>query len=138
MPIELNSNRVAPTAGEATDSQRTGSMGENAVIRVPVGTMITNVATEEVIGDLTEHGQRLLVARGGDGGRVRVGGHVVARGGPPKRRGPRREGEGREDEQCCDYLMTTHVACSQLSARWNTVTLEREAHGMTCRWMGMW
>jgi len=52
--------------------QRTGSMGEDALIRVPVGTMITNVATEEVIGDLTAHGDRLLVARGGDGGRGNI------------------------------------------------------------------
>ena len=35
---------------------------------MPVGTVVINVATDEIIGDLTEHGQRLLVAQGGDGG----------------------------------------------------------------------
>jgi GTPase len=35
---------------------------------VPVGTMVTNVDTDEVIGDLTNHGQRMLVAQGGKGG----------------------------------------------------------------------
>jgi GTP-binding protein len=35
---------------------------------VPVGTVVTNVDTDEVIGDLTRHGQRLLVAQGGKGG----------------------------------------------------------------------
>jgi GTP-binding protein len=45
-----------------------GKGGEDTTIRVPVGTMITNVDTDETIGDLTAHGQRLLVAQGGKGG----------------------------------------------------------------------
>lgn len=49
-------------------SQMYGKGGEDTVIRVPVGTMITNVDTDEVIGDLTSHGQRMLVAQGGKGG----------------------------------------------------------------------
>ena len=35
---------------------------------LPVGTVVINVATDEVIGDLTGHGERLLVAHGGKGG----------------------------------------------------------------------
>jgi GTP-binding protein len=35
---------------------------------VPIGTVVTNVDTDETIGDLTKHGQRLLVAEGGKGG----------------------------------------------------------------------
>jgi GTP-binding protein len=49
-------------------SQMYGKGGEDATIRVPVGTMITNIDTDEVIGDLTAHGQRMLVAQGGKGG----------------------------------------------------------------------
>jgi GTP-binding protein len=49
-------------------SQMYGKGGEDTVIRVPVGTMVTNVDTDEVIGDLTSHGQRMLVAQGGKGG----------------------------------------------------------------------
>ena len=49
-------------------SQMYGKGGEDTMIRVPVGTMITNVDTDEVIGDLTSHGQRMLVAQGGKGG----------------------------------------------------------------------
>jgi GTP-binding protein len=52
--------------------QMTGPGGEDEVIRVPVGTSVVNVSTEEEIGDLTAHGQRLLVARGGDGGRGNI------------------------------------------------------------------
>lgn len=49
-------------------SQMYGKAGEDKTITVPVGTVVHNVDTDEVIGDLTEHGQRLLVAKGGVGG----------------------------------------------------------------------
>jgi GTP-binding protein len=49
-------------------SQMYGKGGEDTVVRVPVGTMVTNVDTDEMIGDLTGHGQRMLVAQGGKGG----------------------------------------------------------------------
>lgn len=43
----------------------TGRRGEDARIRVPVGTAVIDEDTLESIGDLTEAGQELLVARGG-------------------------------------------------------------------------
>jgi GTPase len=49
-------------------SQKYGKKGEDVVIRVPVGTVVTHLDTDEVIGDLTEHGMRLKVAQGGRGG----------------------------------------------------------------------
>ncbi|KRA53163.1 GTPase Obg [Pseudoxanthomonas sp. Root65] len=48
--------------------QMYGKAGEDLTITVPVGTVVTNVSTDEVIGDLTQHGDRLLVAKGGKGG----------------------------------------------------------------------
>ncbi|ALN85220.1 GTPase ObgE [Lysobacter capsici] len=48
--------------------QAYGKGGEDMVIVVPVGTVVTNVETDEVIGDLVAHGDRLLVAHGGKGG----------------------------------------------------------------------
>ncbi|MGH8032454.1 MAG: GTPase ObgE [Luteimonas sp.] len=48
--------------------QRYGKGGGDQVIVVPVGTVVTNIDTDEVIGDLTRHGDRLLVANGGKGG----------------------------------------------------------------------
>jgi GTP-binding protein len=49
-------------------SQMYGKGADDVDVRVPVGTVITNVDTDEVIGDLTAHGQRLKVAQGGRGG----------------------------------------------------------------------
>ncbi|SDR77590.1 GTP-binding protein [Halopseudomonas xinjiangensis] len=43
----------------------TGAKGEDMVLLVPVGTTIVDAGTQEIIGDLTEPGQRLLVAQGG-------------------------------------------------------------------------
>jgi GTP-binding protein len=49
-------------------SDRYGKGGEDLLVRVPIGTVVTNVATDEVIGDLTRDGERLKVAQGGKGG----------------------------------------------------------------------
>jgi GTP-binding protein len=45
-----------------------GKGAEDIVLRMPVGTVITNVATDEVIADLTRHEQTVLLAKGGSGG----------------------------------------------------------------------
>jgi GTP-binding protein len=48
--------------------QRTGKDGDDIVLRVPVGTEILEEDQETVIADLTEVGQRVLLAKGGNGG----------------------------------------------------------------------
>ena len=45
-----------------------GKGGEDLVIRVPVGTVFTDIESEEVVADLAEDGQRFCLARGGKGG----------------------------------------------------------------------
>lgn len=52
--------------------QMAGKGGTDTYIRVPVGTVVANVETDEQIGDLTENGQQLLVAQGGRGGQGNV------------------------------------------------------------------
>lgn len=73
--------------------QMTGRNGEPVRVMVPVGTVVINVDTDEVIGDLTEHGQELLVARGGDGGRGNINFKSSTN------RAPRRATSGYEGEQ---------------------------------------
>ncbi len=48
---------------------RTGKRGKVSVIKVPVGTVIKDLRSQEVLADMTTPGQRLTVARGGLGGR---------------------------------------------------------------------
>lgn len=48
--------------------QRTGKDGDDIILHVPVGTEILDEDEETVIADLTEVGQRVLLAKGGNGG----------------------------------------------------------------------
>lgn len=50
-------------------SNKTGKTGADLDVPVPPGTVVHAADTGEVLGDLTEPGQRLLAARGGAGGR---------------------------------------------------------------------
>jgi GTP-binding protein len=45
-----------------------GKGGEDMVLRVPVGTVITDQATGQVLADLAKDGQKALIAKGGTGG----------------------------------------------------------------------
>lgn len=49
-------------------SDRYGKGGDELMVRVPVGTVVTVAETGEVIGDLLEHEARVKVAAGGRGG----------------------------------------------------------------------
>jgi len=47
---------------------KTGQGGDNVVVKVPVGTMVYDAQTEELIADMTEVDQEIVVALGGEGG----------------------------------------------------------------------
>ena len=49
-------------------SQRTGKTGDDIVLKVPLGTEILDEDEETIIADLTTVGQRVLLAKGGNGG----------------------------------------------------------------------
>ena len=53
-------------------SEMTGAKGDDLIIKVPVGTEIVADDGETVIVDMTEPGQRFVIAKGGDGGRGNV------------------------------------------------------------------
>ncbi len=48
---------------------RTGRSGQDRVVPVPVGTVVYDADSGELLGDLVEPGQRLVVAKGGRGGK---------------------------------------------------------------------
>ena len=45
-----------------------GAGGDDIILRMPVGTVIYNLNTEEIIADLSEHDQKVMIAKGGKGG----------------------------------------------------------------------
>ncbi|MEL6317305.1 MAG: GTPase ObgE [Pseudomonadota bacterium] len=59
---------TAGAGGGGAGRERTGRDGADVVLRAPVGTEIYDAETDEFLDDLTEVGQRCLVAAGGNGG----------------------------------------------------------------------
>ncbi len=58
----------AAAGGNGRGRNCTGRAGADLVIAVPLGTVVHDAETGELIGDLARAGDRLLVAKGGDGG----------------------------------------------------------------------
>ena len=63
-----NQKFAAQDGGAGGSAQKTGRGGDDLVIFVPPGTVIFDVSTGEILGDLTAPGQRLTVCKGGRGG----------------------------------------------------------------------
>jgi GTP-binding protein len=60
---------AAPRGGHGGGAEKHGRDGEDLRVRVPVGTVVRDAASLEVIADLVTAGQEAIVARGGRGGR---------------------------------------------------------------------
>lgn len=59
----------AEDGGPGGPGGRTGPRGKDCVILVPVGTVVRDLYTGEVLADLSQDGQEVVIARGGRGGR---------------------------------------------------------------------
>jgi len=69
-PLRHQSVHIRATKGlNGVGKGKDGAQGENVYIRVPRGTIIRDLLTQKVAGELKVHGEKLLVARGGRGGR---------------------------------------------------------------------
>ncbi|MBP2240571.1 GTP-binding protein [Cytobacillus eiseniae] len=59
----------APRGEHGMSKNMHGRNSKDMIVKVPPGTVITDVETNVVIADLVEHGQRAVIAKGGRGGR---------------------------------------------------------------------
>ncbi|HET6780785.1 MAG TPA: GTPase ObgE [bacterium] len=73
----------AQSGSHGEGSKRSGKRGGTLVVPVPVGTVVKDASSGDVIADLAQHGQKVVIARGGRGGRGN------ARFATPTRRAPR-------------------------------------------------
>jgi len=93
LPFRYNREFRAPRGRHGEGSNRHGAEGEDRVVRVPVGTLVQDAETAEPLFDFIAPGQRLVVARGGRGGRGN------ARFATSTNRAPRRADPGQLGEE---------------------------------------
>lgn len=60
---------IAPTGDHGSGSNKSGRSGDDVVMPVPVGTIIKDLESSEFLGEILEHGDRIIVAKGGRGGK---------------------------------------------------------------------
>lgn len=63
----------APRGEKGRNKSQHGANAENMIVRIPPGTVILDEDSGEVLADMTRHGQQVVIARGGRGGRVTSG-----------------------------------------------------------------
>lgn len=59
----------APRGQNGMSKNQHGKSAKDMVVKVPPGTIVMDAETKEIIADLTQHGQRAVIAKGGRGGR---------------------------------------------------------------------
>lgn len=84
---------IAQDGGKGGVSNMTGRSAKELVIPVPPGTLVYDADTGDLLGDLVEDGQRLVVAKGGRGGRGNQ--HFAT----PSRQAPRFAEKGEPGEE---------------------------------------
>jgi len=60
---------TAPNGQNGMKCNMYGAKGEDVYVKVPLGTIVTNLDTGKVIADITKHNQEVVIAKGGRGGR---------------------------------------------------------------------
>ena len=94
----------AGTGTHGMGRNRTGADGADKVLRVPIGTQIFAEDNETLLADLTEIGQRIVLARGGNGGF----GNARFKG--PVNRAPRHANPGLEGRDAWLWLRLKLIA----------------------------
>src|SRR5688500_3843866 len=84
----------AQRGGGGAGQNRTGAGAPDLVVKVPVGTQVLDDDQETVLADLTEAGQRVVLPRGGDGGRGNAS-YKSSTNRAPRQHGPGWPGEER-------------------------------------------
>jgi GTP-binding protein len=61
-------NHEAGDGGKGGTNNRTGRTGEDLILKVPCGTIVTDLDSGEVVFEILSHGHQRIVAKGGSGG----------------------------------------------------------------------
>jgi GTP-binding protein len=60
---------TAPSGDHGSGSNKSGKSGDDVIMPVPVGTVVRDLDTSELLGEVLEDGDRIVVAKGGRGGK---------------------------------------------------------------------
>ena len=88
----FNRHFSAENGGDGRSKDMHGRRGQNLVIKVPLGTIIRNKETGDILADIDEAGAEVVIAKGGHGGRGN------ARFATPSNRAPREHEPGEVTE----------------------------------------
>jgi GTPase len=69
LDFQYRNSYTAQRGGNGAGATKTGKSGQDLVIEVPEGTMVRDNETGATLSDLTVHGEEVVIARGGKGGR---------------------------------------------------------------------
>ena len=88
----FNRHFSAENGGDGRSKDMHGRRGQNLVVKVPLGTIIRNKETGDILADIDEAGVEVVIAKGGRGGRGN------ARFATPSNRAPREHEHGEQTE----------------------------------------
>ncbi|MBI1938390.1 MAG: GTPase ObgE [Ignavibacteriales bacterium] len=69
LDLQYKRRSLAPDGDKGGTSLKDGKNGEDIIIRVPIGTIIKDAETEEILFDLDAEGKKFVSAKGGKGGK---------------------------------------------------------------------
>jgi len=69
LDLRYNRHHFAGNGKPGSGSRKSGSDGEDILLRVPVGTVVRDTDTGELLGEMLEEGDRLTLVEGGRGGK---------------------------------------------------------------------
>ncbi len=93
LDLRFKKHIKATRGWHGSGGQKTGARGDDAIVRVPPGSLIFDTEDDRLLGDLIEPGARAVLAAGGRGGR----GNAKFKG--PTRQSPRFSEIGQPGEQ---------------------------------------
>ncbi|MDZ4700051.1 MAG: GTPase ObgE [Rhodothermales bacterium] len=69
LDLRYNRHHFADNGKPGSGANKQGRSGDDIVLRVPMGTVVRNLETDEIIGEIVAQGQQLMLAQGGRGGK---------------------------------------------------------------------
>lgn len=115
--FRFNPRIIGNNADQGGSNRKAGKKGADSVLKVPVGTTIRYLEEHYLIRDLAHHGDEVIVAKGGIGGRGNQDNKKATKGRP-----------GQELEIVLDYTITADISIVGLANSGKTALLSRLTH----------